>query len=527
MLVFPVFPLSPLGYADNDRCVMITLNSKNCTKTTTIIFIIGILFFSTACWPDTDAVCHAGAGMCSNNLLYRCEDDYDHTDASWNYTNDCSVFGAVCREHGKRRASCVFPDLRCPKGVESVCLGNEIHKCVGSYIRISVEEECDEFCVVSKPSDGGDKQGYCSVSATPCPEQTRSFCENNEILTCNIDGYAEEIESCTDRGLHCTEAVDAVGWTHAACGLDVTCGPEELARCVDNALYDCSEFDQPVFLQDCQAEEAHCTAFEDRQDAFCHSDALWSPVGNRPLSWTFIKGGTFDFGEYNETFGTKPVKVTVPDFEILKTEVTVAQYKKCVDEGACTQPFTNTESIDCWVGSRPCREDFAPNALCNWGTGREDHPVNCIIWEQAKRFCEWAGGRLPTETQWEFAARSRGAAAEELPESTCQSVVMDDGSPGCGKRTTWPVCSRPTGNTNEGLCDMCGNVAEFVLDLFRTSHQDPPSDGSAWLESSTHPSLRVHRGGGFKSHSSGDSAFTRHSSQLKQPDFDVGFRCAR
>ena len=72
-----------------------------------------------------------------------------------------------------------------------------------------------------------------------------------------------------------------------------------------------------------------------------------------------------------------------------KSEVTVAQYKVCVDEGVCSAPATGR--------------------YCNWGkSGREQHPVNCVDWNQARTFSKWAGGDLPTEAQWEFAARSRG-----------------------------------------------------------------------------------------------------------------------
>ncbi|HNT28125.1 MAG TPA: formylglycine-generating enzyme family protein, partial [bacterium] len=87
--------------------------------------------------------------------------------------------------------------------------------------------------------------------------------------------------------------------------------------------------------------------------------------------------------------------ITLGAYKIGKYEVTVGEYQQCVTNGACNNSgdhlhyYTNTDSGYCNLGAE----------------GKGNHPMNCVTWYGAKAYCEWIGGRLPTEAEWELAAR--------------------------------------------------------------------------------------------------------------------------
>lgn len=244
------------------------------------------------------------------------------------------------------------------------------------------------------------------------------------------------------------------------------------------------------------------------------------------IEWVTIEGGSYMMG--SEDWGwTQPVhNVDVPTFEMAKTEVTIAHYQVCIDDGVCAEPYT---------------EDYCalpPDGYGSWGLGDNDnHPVTCITWEDAKIFCEWAGGRLPSESEWEYAARSGGQDilypwGDEDP--TCELAVFDDDEPGnltsfgCGENSTWPVCSKPSGNTEQGLCGMADNVIEFVTDYYHVFYDDAPSDGSWWDEPEDgNEETRVRRGGGLSSPPENLQTASRGAISEQSPMWQVGIRCAR
>jgi formylglycine-generating enzyme required for sulfatase activity len=168
-------------------------------------------------------------------------------------------------------------------------------------------------------------------------------------------------------------------------------------------------------------------------------------------------------------------QVEVAAFRIDRTEVTVEQYARCVRAGACSTTGLTMPSLQ---GIE--QKNWA--SFCNWGQpGRERHPINCLDWEQAKAYCAWTGARLPTEVEWEKAARgsdgrkyswgndgfvaghpvaniSDESAKRVYPKWTI-AVGYDDGWVG-----TAPVGSFPAGASPYGALDMIGNVWEWLAD---------------------------------------------------------------
>lgn len=238
-----------------------------------------------------------------------------------------------------------------------------------------------------------------------------------------------------------------------------------------------------------------------------------APEAPAAAEWVQIQGGKFLMGGGRGEKGFEnagPMReVSVKTFEMSRTHVTVAQYAQCVTAGDCSEP-----------GS----DDY-----CNWGAeGRQDHPVNCVDWRQAAAYAAFRGAKLPSEAQWEYAARGQGRVQDypwggEAPD--CGRVVMSAGGYGCGSGGTSPVCSKPAGNTAQGLCDMAGNVWQWVRDSYSDSYSGAPSDGGAFKGEGF---VQVLRGGAFNL---GDAApfkvYYRNGSGRGDRYAYIGFRLAR
>lgn len=237
-------------------------------------------------------------------------------------------------------------------------------------------------------------------------------------------------------------------------------------------------------------------------------DATWPSDFGRPprcpSGTTLIQPGTFEMGDADTStsYAQPPHRVTLTRAYCLDmTEVTVAAFRACVGHG-CTEPAT---------GER-----------CNWMTPRASHPINCVNWHQARAYCHFIGGELPTEAQWEFAARGTDGRRYPWGDQEPASQFCGDRD-GVARMTSCPVGSFPA--TLHGLFDMQGNVTEWTLDGFTGYTADDAVDPlSPWENlgytqrgmatwSSAHPILV--------------RAATRYPGDEHESSPVSGFRCVR
>jgi formylglycine-generating enzyme required for sulfatase activity len=175
--------------------------------------------------------------------------------------------------------------------------------------------------------------------------------------------------------------------------------------------------------------------------------------------------------------------VQVASFAIDRTEVTVAAYRECVKAGSCSEPDSG--------GS--------------WGKpGRDEHPVDSVDWDQATAYCRWKGSRLPTDREWEKAAR--GTDGRTFPwgnqTPTCEQANLST----CGSETR-SVGGRTAGASPYGALDMTGNVWEWTADAYGQG--------------------RSARGGSWYNQPRGARASGRSRVDPRSRSPLLGFRCAR
>ncbi len=256
-----------------------------------------------------------------------------------------------------------------------------------------------------------------------------------------------------------------------------------------------------VDLAEARRAEARARAEAERaeREAAARAEAIAASVPELVV----IPAGAFRMGCVTgrrcEDWETPVREVSVQSFEIFRNEVTFAQWDVCVEYGACR-----------WVPDE--------------GWGRADRPVIGVTWHDAQAYVSWlrreTGGayRLPTEAEWEYAAR----AGAETRTIWGNSVRRD--------QANWDADrTRAVGSyaaNGFGLNDMFGNVGEWVEDCWHDSYRGAPSDGSAWVDPEC--SSRVWRGGAWASREARNlGAANRWRREPDQSYVYVGFRIAR
>ena len=193
--------------------------------------------------------------------------------------------------------------------------------------------------------------------------------------------------------------------------------------------------------------------------------------------------------------------VTVSAFLLDRTEVTQAAYQLCVSAGVCPMPMVRYDPLT-----------------------HGQHPVSDVSWTQADAYCRWRGARLPTEAEWEFAARGTDGRlypwGNTLPDCTRANSV------GCNATETQPIGTHTAGAGPFGHQDLGGNLWEWLSDWY-----DPAYYQVSPTQSPTGPAMSV-TGDRCKRGGSWADDRTRAADRWHHPvdmwgAYDIGFRCAR
>lgn len=243
------------------------------------------------------------------------------------------------------------------------------------------------------------------------------------------------------------------------------------------------------------------------------------------MTEVFVPAGTFQMGGIDAAASDdeKPVhSVTLHGFWMDKFEVTNAMYVQCLKAGACTPPQ---------VAKSETRASYFNNPDFN------DYPVVEVTWSSAAAYCKWAGRRLPSEAEWEHAARGDTINTypwgDQTPDATLANFNYQLGD-------TARVGSYPAGASPFGVMDMAGNVAEWVNDFYSgTYYGNGPATNPTGPLARANFFARVVRGGTFADAARDIRASKRSQVLGSNPQADpgssaflgdfsprIGFRCA-
>jgi len=222
-----------------------------------------------------------------------------------------------------------------------------------------------------------------------------------------------------------------------------------------------------------------------------------------------IPAGTFTMGSERGDPDERPTRqVKLAAYSIDRFEVTQAQYERCVQAGAC----------------RAARR--YPDA------GGPALPAIGVSWHDARRYCAWAGKRLPSEAEWERAARGQDGrtypwgAGLSCAKANFGSFLGDGPCGGTNPGRILPVGSRPAGVSPVGAHDLAGNAWEWVEDVY-ASYPTGEAGKAAAPRGEAGQARRVVRGGSCCSYFAMPTTTNRLAFPADYADNDIGFRCAR
>jgi len=233
---------------------------------------------------------------------------------------------------------------------------------------------------------------------------------------------------------------------------------------------------------------------------------LSGPAAGTIMSWmdgsslVYVPAGQFNMGASGVDNPSHTVSLSA--YWITRTKITNRMYALCVGVGVCSPPALVVGGI---VYSNPV-----------YG----DHPLVGVNWEQANAYCGWAGGRLPTEAEWEKAARGPGGQTYPWGNEAPSCDLLNYA--GCVNSTS-SVIAYPESASPYLALDMAGNAFEWVADWYDASYYaTSPIQDPIGAESGVY---RVIRGSGYESDSSQIASAIRRPADPNTPRRDVGFRC--
>lgn len=234
-----------------------------------------------------------------------------------------------------------------------------------------------------------------------------------------------------------------------------------------------------------------------------------------------VEGGSFLMGAQSTTPGAPgfdpeaqedegpPREVTIKPFFLQAREVISEHFKTCLRHGACHI------------------EDVAQGRDMSLGRNDRDmHSLNGVTWQGAADYCRWLGGRLPTEAEWEFAARGsanrRYPWGDQTPDCSIAFFRMSGGAAGCGADAPPTPVTDPSAVTGLTFAHLSGGVWEWVSDWY----EPYPTGPSANPTGPATGTRRVQRGGSWLSEADELRAAYRAARAPATMENDIGFRCA-
>lgn len=225
------------------------------------------------------------------------------------------------------------------------------------------------------------------------------------------------------------------------------------------------------------------------------------------MTLLYVPGGPFQMGSDRSSKNSYPLHtIYLESFWIDQTEVTNAMYTKCVTDGACQAP-----------------QDVNSHNRLNYFTDERyaDYPVLFVPWNEASAYCRWAGRELPTEAQWEKAARGTDSRLYPWGDQAPSKELLNFDTP---LGDTKKVGVYPAGASPYGALDMAGNAWEWVADwyeerYYQTSPEENPTGPQYGYE-------RVERGGSWGDDMSQIRTFVRRGRSPIEVSNALSFRCA-